>query len=53
MAYVLTQYFIGFGPKFLDIGSQPSLDGSPRSLNTGLIWGQALKRTFKNFLNTL
>jgi len=46
---VLGQYFfsllvgrlVGLGHKFLDNGSQPSLNGSPRNLHTSLVWGHA------------
>ena len=42
--------FIGLDHKFLDNGSQASLNGSPRNLHTSLVWGQALKPTFEFFL---
>jgi len=31
-------FFVGLGPKFLDSGSQPSLNGSPRNLHISLVW---------------
>ena len=34
-------WLVGLGPKFLDNGSQPSLNGSSRNLHTSLVWGQA------------
>jgi len=43
-AYVFAEYFllvgwlVGLGAKFLDNGSQPSLNGSPRNLHTRLMW---------------
>jgi len=43
-------FFIGLRPKFLDCGSQPSLNGSPRNLHTSLVWDQTLKPTFERFL---
>ena len=46
-------WLVGLGPKFLDSGSQPSHNGSPRNLHTSLVWGQALKPTFENFSPTL
>jgi len=47
MANVVVQYcfFMGLGPKFLDSGSQPSLNGLPKNLHTSFMWGQALKPT--------
>jgi len=45
----LVGWLVGLGPKFLDNGSQPSLNGSPRNLHTSLVWSQALKSTFENF----
>jgi len=32
---------VGLGPKFLDNGSQPSLNRSPRNLRKSLTWSQA------------
>jgi len=40
---------VGLGPKFLDNGSQPSLNGSPLNVHTNLVWDQGLKPTFENF----
>jgi len=46
---------IGFylGPKFLENGSQSSLNGSPQNLHTCLVWDKALKPTFKTFSSPL
>jgi len=43
---------VGLGPKFLDSGFQPSLDGSPQNLHASLVWGQALNLLSKNFYPT-
>jgi len=37
-----TFFFTGLSPRFLDSGSQPSLNGSPRTLHTSMVWGQSL-----------
>ena len=41
-------FFMGLGPKFLDNGSQPSLNGLPQNLHTSFLWGQALKHNNNN-----
>ena len=48
----LVGWLVGLGPKFLDSGSQLSLNGSPRNLHTSLLWGQVLLLTFENFSPT-
>ena len=37
---------VGLGHKFLDSGSQPSLNGSSRNSQTSWTWGQTLEPTF-------
>jgi len=39
-------WLVGLGLKFLDNGSQPSLNGSPRNLHASLVWSQGWKPTF-------
>jgi len=45
---IIDTTLLALGPKFLDNGSQPSFNGSPRNLLTSLACGQALKPTFEN-----
>jgi len=45
---LLVGWLVGLGHKFLDCGSQPSLNGSPRNLHTSLMWNQALKSFEQN-----
>jgi len=42
----LVLWLVGLDPKFLDNGSQPYLNGSPRNMDTSLVWGQGWKLTF-------
>jgi len=39
--FLVLYWLVGLGPKFLDIGSQPSVNGSPRHLHTSSMSGQA------------
>jgi len=39
----LVGWSVGLGPKFLDNGSQPSLNGLPQNIHTNLVLGQALQ----------
>jgi len=43
---------VGLRLKFLDNGSQPSLNWSPQNLHTSLLWSHGWKRTFENFFPT-
>jgi len=47
--WALAHMLVGLGSKFLDNGSQPSLNGSPQNLHTSFVWGQALKPTCENY----
>jgi len=51
LAHILVLYWlVGLGHKFLDNGSQPSLNGWTRNFHTSLVWGQAWKHTCEIFL---
>jgi len=50
--YPLVGPLVGLGPKFLDNGYKPSLNGSPRNLHTSLMWGSSLENYLRIFFTS-